>query len=68
MEVINKEIQEYIKKLEELGEIDPNCDYCKSIFYPQLEAGHKSVFAPRHKASRHCESGKHAHCTCDTCF
>lgn len=23
---------------------------------------------PRHNASERCESGKHPHCTCDTCF
>jgi hypothetical protein len=25
-------------------------------------------FFPLHDASERCESGKHAHCTCDTCF
>lgn len=25
-------------------------------------------FMPSHDASRHCESGRHTHCTCDTCF
>ena len=31
---------------------------------------HQSVFpgGPRHNASATCESGKHPHCTCDTCF
>jgi len=23
---------------------------------------------PHHTASERCESGKHPHCTCDTCF
>jgi len=26
------------------------------------------TFHPPHDASANCESGKHAHCTCDTCF
>jgi len=25
-------------------------------------------FGPPHKASDRCESGKYAHCSCDTCF
>lgn len=25
-------------------------------------------FGPRHDPSPRCESGKHPHCTCDTCF
>jgi hypothetical protein len=25
-------------------------------------------FHPAHDASPRCQSGKHAHCTCDTCF
>ena len=27
-----------------------------------------SDFHPSHDASERCESGKHNHCTCDTCF
>ena len=27
-----------------------------------------SDFHPSHDASDRCESGKHSHCTCDTCF
>jgi len=26
------------------------------------------TFAPLHDAHPRCESGKHSHCTCDTCF
>jgi hypothetical protein len=25
-------------------------------------------FGPPHNASPKCESGRHSHCTCDTCF
>ncbi len=35
------------------------CKYCDE------EEGH---FHPPHDASSRCESGKHAHCSCDTCF
>jgi hypothetical protein len=28
----------------------------------------KGDFHPSHDASESCESGKHNHCTCDTCF
>lgn len=32
----------------------------------EREAG--SSFHPSHDASEYCKSGKHSHCTCDTCF
>ena len=35
------------------------CTYCEET------AG---KFAPRHKASERCESGKRNHCSCDICF
>lgn len=28
----------------------------------------KSGMMPYHKASERCQSGKKAHCTCDTCY
>lgn len=63
-------IDYYIKELEILGFIDPNCQGCTNIFYPQLREGKKitEIFAPRHEASPRCKSGKNPHCTCDTCF
>lgn len=37
----------------------PDCAQCLSI----------SVFGgPRHAASKRCESGRHPHCACDTCW
>lgn len=70
MEVMTIEILEYILKLEEDGLIDRFCKTCEKIFIPQLKEGKKicDIFAPRHKASDRCQSGKHAHCSCDTCF
>lgn len=63
----NKE--EYIKQLEDEGKLDPNCNGCKE-FYNEIKNGKEywEVFAPRHKASSMCRSGKYPHCTCDTCF
>lgn len=37
------------------------CTYCVKYARP-------GEFAPRHFASTRCQSGRHAHCTCDTCF
>ena len=42
------------------GSRDEDCSYCKQ---------HKpGDMMPSHDASRHCESGKRSHCTCDVCF
>lgn len=38
------------------------CSYCDS------EKERNSSFFPSHKANPGCESGKHTHCTCDSCF
>lgn len=61
-------VEQLIKRLESLAELDPNCKMCQEIFYPAYREGKDFVFAPRHKASSRCESGKNNHCTCDTCF
>ncbi len=68
MEPVTETIEERIKRLEQLEEINPYCKTCKKIFYPEYEKGNFTVFAPRHKPSPRCRSGKHPHCTCDTCF
>lgn len=44
------------------GSIVEGCKGCE-IFFDNPDA-----FAPRHKASDRCRSGKRSHCTCDTCF
>lgn len=61
---------DYVKNLESRGELDPNCKFCKDHFYSRIEKGEliSNIFAPRHKASLNCRSGKHSHCTCDCCF
>ena len=61
---------EAIERLEQSGDLDPTCNMCKKIFYQKIQNGVQFgyVFAPRHKPSKRCESGKHPHCTCDTCF
>lgn len=38
------------------------CAYC------DRERAQGVNFHPPHDASPNCESGKHSHCTCDTCF
>ena len=39
---------------------EEGCAYCET---------HKNDhMMPPHKASDHCESGKHPHCTCDICY
>lgn len=62
--------EDYIKVCETIGSIDPNCETCKEIYYPAIAKGEdiSSIFAPRHKASDRCKSGKRSHCTCDSCF
>jgi hypothetical protein len=62
--------RDYIVSLETAGFISPDCRSCLQDFYPELVKGKKlgDIFAPRHQASKRCESGKRAHCTCDTCF
>lgn len=63
-------IEEYINYLEKEGLLDPNCKSCQEWFYPRIKDGmhFTDVFAPRHKALMTCRSGKHPHCTCDSCF
>lgn len=39
----------------------PDCTMCATI---AAEGG----LGPSHEASERCESGKRAHCTCDTCW
>lgn len=67
--------EEKIQQLEDRGDLDPNCDMCKKIFYPfylnewsYYNQFQKTPFAPSHKASKFCKSGRENHCTCDTCF
>jgi len=63
-----------IHSLRELAQrIEDGCESCKWAA-KQMIAGKGLPFAPRHEGSEHCRSGsiasggKHAHCTCDTCF
>lgn len=59
-----------IMQLEHDGRIDPKCGMCQREIYPKLWAGKLlwEVFCPPHQASARCQSGRYAHCTCDTCF
>ena len=67
--------KEKIQQLEDRGDLDPTCKMCTKIFYPyyknewsDVRACKSTPFAPHHKASKYCLSGKNNHCTCDTCF
>ena len=43
-----------------LRRLEKDCKYCnENAFEPMM---------PNHNASLRCESGRHNHCTCDTCF
>ena len=57
--------EEVIARWERTGDLDPDCSGCQERY---AAADPRSVFAPYHKPSRNCESGKYAHCTCDKCF
>lgn len=63
-------LEQYIKDLEIAGYMHPDCSTCQKVFYNPVKRGilFSNIFAPSHKASRNCESGKRPHCTCDTCF
>jgi hypothetical protein len=54
-----------IRRWVETGWIDPNCPGCE-VFYAAQDPA--MVFAPRHQAMGNCQSGKHSHCTCRSCF
>lgn len=63
----NKEIarSEVITRMMSRGDLDPDCPGCQSRYAAEDPT---MVFAPHHKASDRCQSGKRNHCTCDTCF
>lgn len=67
---MNETINKYIMQLYRDDRIDKDCKTCQEDFIPRLMNGARlsDIFAPRHKASENCKSGKHPHCTCDTCF
>lgn len=56
-----------IIRLEGMGQLDPMCQGCKE-HYAWIKAHGSLPFAPSHKASTWCESGKRPHCSCDRCF
>lgn len=55
---------ERLARLEAMGLIDPTCAGCREWY----EHPNADPFAPHHKASNLCESGKRPHCTCEVCF
>lgn len=56
--------EQRIARLEKLGYIVPGCPGCRKWYdHPTIDP-----FAPSHKASKNCASGKEPHCTCDACW
>lgn len=54
-----------IARMEANGDLAPTCLACRE-FYETPDP--RDTFAPRHKASVLCQSGRRPHCSCDTCF
>jgi len=57
---------EQIQRWEDEGWLVPGCAGCQE--YYNSTSRPVDVFAPGHKGSANCESGKRPHCTCDRCF
>lgn len=58
-----------LARWEREGFAAPACEGCREVYNAVAQGQHPSrVFAPRHKPSDRCESGKRPHCACDTCF
>lgn len=56
--------QEKIRRLEASGDLVSDCMGCSEFYaHPFIHP-----FAPAHRASAGCRSGRRNHCTCDTCF
>lgn len=58
--------EQMIARWERMGALDPDCPGCREWYISARMPS--EVFAPGHRASQRCQSGKHPHCTCDTCF
>lgn len=56
----SKEIR--VDVLTQFGKPNPKYPHCKQCLYGSVFGG------PSHEASPRCKSGRHPHCTCDTCF
>ena len=54
-----------LDRAEQEGEIVADCPGCRA-FYEAEDP--REVCTPRHRASRRCQSGRRAHCSCETCF
>ena len=63
---MNESREEQIARWEKDGLLVPDCAGCKEFY--EAKGKPSDVFAPRHQPSSGCKSGKHPHCTCDTCF
>lgn len=57
--------EQMVERWEAEGWLDPKCEECREFYTAAMPT---RVFAPHHRASAACESGKRPHCTCDRCF
>jgi hypothetical protein len=60
-------VTDAIARLIRDGHLDPDCSSCVRAMAHMRVRGDLPM-GPSHRASQGCLSGKHAHCTCDTCF
>jgi hypothetical protein len=59
--------EEMLRRWEAEGLCDPTCSGC-AIYYETPDKRPSQIMHPHHVPSKSCESGKHPHCTCDTCW
>lgn len=64
---MNDPIEDQIARRIEAGSLIEGCGRCERTIEEARKTGRWPI-APSHNASSRCESGKHPHCTCDTCF
>lgn len=63
---MNETRDEMIERWERDGLLQKGCAGCQEFYDSPKLPSH--VFAPNHKPSSGCQSGKRPHCTCDKCF
>lgn len=66
--VLRETREQCLTRLEASGDLDPTCSGCLERYSAPTRDAIFAVFAPHHKASSRCESGKRPHCSCGVCF
>lgn len=62
----NRYVMDPISDMRSRG-YEPTCATCQRYYAEHMKKG-SAPFAPHHRASAGCESGKQPHCTCDRCW